>query len=41
MMTGGMMDGTMWGMGLIGLLVLVLIVLGIAGLVKFLFSRDP
>ena len=28
----------MWGMGLIGLIVLVLIVLGIAALVKYLFS---
>jgi hypothetical protein len=35
MMSGGMM----WGMGLIGLLVLVLVVLGIAALVKFLFSK--
>jgi hypothetical protein len=35
MMGGGMM----WGMGLIGLLVLVLVVLGIAALVKFLFSK--
>ncbi len=35
MMSGGMM----WGMGLVGLLVLVLVVLGIAALVKFLFSR--
>ena len=36
-----MTDGMMWGMGLIGLLVLILIVLGIAALVKFLFSRNP
>ena len=28
-----------WGMGLIGLLVLVLLVLGIAALVKYLFSK--
>lgn len=35
---GGMMGGMMWGMGLIGFLVLVLIVLGIAALVKHLFS---
>jgi hypothetical protein len=35
MMSGGMM----WGMGLVGLLVLVLVVLGIAALVKFLFSK--
>lgn len=34
-----MMQGEMmWGMGLIGLIVLVLIVLGIAALVKYLFS---
>jgi hypothetical protein len=36
MMGGGMM----WGMGLIGLLVLVLVVLGIGALVKFLFSKE-
>jgi len=36
MMSGGMM----WGMGLFGLLVLVLVVLGIAALLKFLFSKD-
>jgi hypothetical protein len=43
-----MMDGTgmMWGMGLVGLLVLILVVLLIAALVKYLFfdkrgrSRD-
>ena len=34
--TQGMLDGGMWGMGLVGLLVLVLIVLGIAALVKYL-----
>jgi hypothetical protein len=33
MMDGGMM----WGMGLAGLLVLVLVVLAIAALVKYLF----
>jgi hypothetical protein len=38
MMSGGMMGGMTWGMGLVGLLVLVLVVLGIAALVKFLFS---
>lgn len=32
------MDGMGWGMGLIGLLVLVLLVLGIAALVKYLAS---
>jgi hypothetical protein len=38
MMGGGMM----WGMGLIGLLLVVLLVLAIAALVKYLFySRRP
>lgn len=37
MMNGGMM----WGMGLVGLLVLIFIVLGIAAFVKFLFSDRP
>ncbi len=32
------MSGTGWGMGLIGLLVLVLLALGIAALVKYLWS---
>jgi len=32
----GMMDGGMWGMGLVGLLILVLVVLGIAALIKYL-----
>lgn len=36
-MMNGMSGGMMWGMGLIGLLVLVLLVLGIAALVKYLF----
>jgi hypothetical protein len=31
-------DGMGWGMGLIGLLVLVLLVLGIAALVKYIAS---
>jgi hypothetical protein len=34
--TQDMFGGGMWGMGLVGLLVLVLIVLGIAALVKYL-----
>jgi hypothetical protein len=35
-----MMGGGMgWGMGLIGLLVLILLILGIAALAKYLFSR--
>ena len=32
--------GMMWGMALIGLLVLVLLVLGIAALVKYLFLGE-
>ena len=32
------MQGMGWGMGLIGLLLLVLVVLGIAALVKYLVS---
>lgn len=41
-----MMDGMMnmmgamhWGMGLVGILVLILLVLGIAALAKYLFSK--
>jgi hypothetical protein len=34
-----MMDGMMWGMGLIGLLVAVVLVLAVAALVKYLFFR--
>jgi hypothetical protein len=39
MMDGGMMGGgpMMWGMGLIWLLVIVLLVLGVAALIKYLF----
>ena len=33
-MTGGMV----WGMGVIGLLVLLLLILGVAALIKYLFS---
>ena len=36
MMNG--MEGMGWGMGLIGLLVLILLVLGITALVKYLMS---
>lgn len=36
MMSGG---GMMWGMGLVGLLVIVLLILGIAALVKYLVSK--
>jgi hypothetical protein len=39
MMEHGMMGGTMmWGMGLVGLLLIVLLGLGIVALVKYLFS---
>jgi hypothetical protein len=38
LMTYGM-GGMGWGMGLIGLLVLLLLVLGIAALVKYMTSR--
>ena len=33
--------GMMWGMGLVGILVLVLLVLTIAALAKYLFWRGP
>lgn len=38
-MMNGMMDGgsMMWGMGLIGLLVILVLVLGVGALVKYLF----
>ena len=36
---GGMMGGMMWGMGLVWLLVIILLVLGVAALLKYLFSR--
>lgn len=38
-MMNGMMDGgsMMWGMGLIWLLVILVLVLGVAALVKYLF----
>ena len=35
-MTGGMV----WGMGVIGLLVLLLLILGVAALIKYLFSSS-
>jgi hypothetical protein len=40
-MEGGIMkgDGMMWGMGLWGLLLAVLVVLVIAALVKYIFFR--
>lgn len=44
-MMQGMMDGmmggaTMWGMGLFGLLVLIVLVLAAGALIKYLFSGD-
>ncbi len=41
----GMMDGvmggtTMWGMGLYGLLVLIVLVLAVGALIKYLFFGD-
>jgi len=33
-----MMNGMGWGMGLVGLLIFVLLILGIAALIKYLFS---
>lgn len=37
-MMGGGMGPMMWGMGALALLVLLLVVLGVAALVKYLFS---
>lgn len=37
MMSDGM-GGMMWGMGLVGLLVLIVLVLGIAALIKYLLA---
>lgn len=37
MMSDGM-GGVMWGMGLVGLLVLIVLVLGIAALIKYLLA---
>jgi hypothetical protein len=34
-----MMGEMMWGMGLVWLLLIILVVLGIAALVKYLFSK--
>lgn len=34
----GMMDGMGWGMGLIGLLVILVLILAAAALIKYLFS---
>jgi len=42
MMDQMMSSGMMWGMGLIGLLVVIVLVLAAAALVKYLFfSRRP
>lgn len=38
-MMHNMMGGMMWGMGLIGVLVLVVLVLLLAALVKYVFFR--
>jgi hypothetical protein len=32
-------DGMMWGMGLVGWLLILLLVLGVAALVKYLISK--
>jgi len=40
MMSGEMGGGMMWVMGLLGLLVVALLVLGVAALLKYLFSSD-
>lgn len=37
MMSDGMMDGMMWGMGLFWLLILVVLLLAGAALIKYLF----
>lgn len=34
------MGGMGWGMGLLGLLVILILVLGVAALLKYLFSRS-
>jgi hypothetical protein len=34
-----MMDGGMWGMGIVGLILLIVLALVIAALVKYLFFR--
>ena len=40
MMDGVMGGGMMWGMGLFWLVILVVLVLGAAALIKYLFSGD-
>lgn len=39
MMDGMMSGGMMWGMGVFGLLILLVLVLGLAALVKYVFFR--
>ena len=39
MMSDGM-NGMMWGMGIVGVLILLVLVLSIAALVKYLVSRN-
>lgn len=38
---GGMMGPMMWGMAIFWLLLVVLLLLGIAALIKYLFKRSP
>jgi hypothetical protein len=38
-MMDGMMGGGMWGMGLVGLVVLLVLILAAAALIKYLFFR--
>lgn len=40
MMDGMMGGGMMWGMGLFGLLILVVLVLGAVALIRYLFFSD-
>ena len=40
MMNGIMGGDMMWGMGLFGLLILLLVVLGLGALIKYLFFND-
>jgi hypothetical protein len=39
MMMDGIMGGMHWGMGLVGLLVILVLILGLAALIKYLFFR--
>ncbi len=39
-MNGMMGGGMMWGMGLFGLLLLLLLVLGVGALIKYLFFNN-